>query len=1605
MGSDRLSALANHARQAGRRFGWAVAGFLVLVLVSLGTAAFATASFADDTDLQSGQIAATSTDGDVAWEYVLNSSGEAAITGYALPDGVTEINVPETLDGHRVGEVVDGVFANDARLAKVYFPPSVRSLGKALFKGCTNLETVSLAPMEELGLIPKQCFDGCTKLGSVSIPAGVYAINVEAFKGCTSLKTVEFPASGDLSRIESSAFSGCASLESVVFPAALDTIGQEAFADCARLSLIRFRGSDMTSIGTGAFERCFSLEEMHLPDRLSVLQDRAFADCSALKAVSFGLQIPSLISSDAFEGCNAIELMLFPTHGAAIDPSESDMEKAGWTKDMAYMTYYVTGSVDDVAINHIVPSSKHTAVTVPAKIGRRPVKRISAYAAKKRTLLTEVRFPSDTEVNHIGFEAFSGCIALRKIEIPATVTQIDAWAFKGCAFLSSVEFKTTSLDAIKSETFSGCRLLKEVTIPEGVETIEDHAFFNCLSLATVNLPDSLQNIQTQAFGCDEDSHMAIKTMRMPDSADSFYPPSDRDFFQSWIVNRERNTFKFQVTYGSYADSEWFEPHILGDPKLYPITLPESDREYVPVDIGENVGTEANPEYTTVLAYDQVENWTGGQVIPEVTATRWFRTTPVGSPHLTVTPVEGDDCTSVGIHHVKVTGNAPYFTGERILEFRIVAANVEDVQMEPVADCVWDDEKWEPDPVFYVRKDNPNYGFLSGAGESGKGTYKLVKGVDYEISRYKDNTEPGRATITITGKGNFQGKAEFGFNIVAHPLNQPPDYVATVEVADQTFTGEALTPTPDVVKLADRNGAFTDSLVLVEGQDYVVDAAGYKNNTDVGQATLRVKAADDSDYVSGFIDAHFNIVKPDYSVRFDANVPAGASTSCSGGMDDEGFAHDEAKALSKNGFALPGYDFDGWNTKADGTGTAYADGAEVQGLAESGVVVLYAQWSGKPYTIWYWSDDAGSQKHVQTAYFDRPGKLDVYSDRAFGWDSGGKTLRGWAGAGFGSFLKDGDDFCNLCGAPDADGNVADPVIVADWVQGGQIIVTVTKDGVPQGGLADDLVLVQGGTTFKVPVAYADGKYVFDPLSVPGLGGSVAQLPPGEYDIQFSTFGYPPASARITYGEEFAVSVVFDYYTVSLTKDLAHADFNEVEISGGEDNTVIARDGDMLGIKTTVAQGYLFDNYSVVGVAPIWEGGDPSKANQAIEVQGTAAISAHVSPIEYSVTVEGGTADKATAAAGETVTIAADEPEAGKAFVQWAHVDGVDYGNASSASTTFTMPAKDVAITVVTAPIVVGAIEDKVYAGSPIEPVDEVKVSLDGVDLVLTAADYEVSFEDNLNVGDAKVIVTMKNPRAGSAVSTFKITPRPATITVKSAGKVQGEGDPSFTGTVKGLVAKGDLGKVSYKRTNDDEAPGTYLGVLTATYAANPNYDVKVVNGDFTITRSFTVIWLDGDGSVLQRKTYGEGDKPPAYDGKTPTKAATAQHTYAFAGWDNGTVSGTVTTYRPLFSETAIRHEEPQTETAERAETAETAETGGPSDGTIDGKGSGHHSGDKHESEGADSDSGIERIEDAEAPLAPGFDGMIAAFGGMAAFALFLVLFLLHRRRRDESEQSD
>ena len=101
----------------------------------------------------------------------------------------------------------------------------------------------------------------------------------------------------------------------------------------------------------------------------------------------------------------------------------------------------------------------------------------------------------------------------------------------------------------------------------------------------------------------------------------------------------------------------------------------------------------------------------------------------------------------------------------------------------------------------------------------------------------------------------------------------------------------------------------------------------------------------------------------YGIRFAGNGATAGSVKSFANIP-----YSKAFYLRANAFTRKGYTFDGWNTKADGTGTKYSDKAKVKGLSAKGsVVTLYAQWKPVKYGITYYLN-GGTQSRNNTSYY-------------------------------------------------------------------------------------------------------------------------------------------------------------------------------------------------------------------------------------------------------------------------------------------------------------------------------------------------------------------------------------------------------------------------------------------------------------------------------------------------------------------------------------------------------------------------------------------------------------------------------------------------------------
>lgn len=124
--------------------------------------------------------------------------------------------------------------------------------------------------------------------------------------------------------------------------------------------------------------------------------------------------------------------------------------------------------------------------------------------------------------------------------------------------------------------------------------------------------------------------------------------------------------------------------------------------------------------------------------------------------------------------------------------------------------------------------------------------RLTKDTDYTVD-YTNNTNAGKATVTVTGTGNYIGTKTGNFTIAPAQLND-----ATVNVnGTYTYTGQAQTPTAGdvVVTLGGRT---------VPSDQYTISAS---DNMNAGQATATVTAKAGGNY-TGSASGKFTIEMAD-----------------------------------------------------------------------------------------------------------------------------------------------------------------------------------------------------------------------------------------------------------------------------------------------------------------------------------------------------------------------------------------------------------------------------------------------------------------------------------------------------------------------------------------------------------------------------------------------------------------------------------------------------------------------------------------------------------------------------------------------------------------------
>ena len=245
------------------------------------------------------------------------------------------------------------------------------------------------------------------------------------------------------------------------------------------------------------------------------------------------------------------------------------------------------------------------------------------------------------------------------------------------------------------------------------------------------------------------------------------------------------------------------------------------------------------------------------------------------------------------------------------------------------------------------------------------------------------------------------------------------------------------------------------------------------------------------------------------------------------------------------------------------------------------------------------------------------------------------------------------------------NSATDIHDASWI----FTIAKAEQSAPSASLFTTVAPTSEATTDgKITGITAEMEYrkVGDSAWTSGTGSDVTGLSSGKYQIRFKeTDNYNAGAFTEVDVPESGVSS----YNLTVNGGTGEGVFNE-----GASVTITAYEP---------ATGKKFSGWTIEGISGL----DTTKTSLTFNMPANAVTAtANYEDIEYTITVNGGTANKEKAKYGETVTITATIPT-GKKFVEWTSESGNIFADKTNVTTTFTMPAEDITV--------VATFEDELY----------------------------------------------------------------------------------------------------------------------------------------------------------------------------------------------------------------------------------------------------------------------------------------------------------------------
>lgn len=754
-----------------------------------------------------------------------------SLTEITLPEGVTKISSYAFAECHKlksinakgVTSVRDSAFEECFKLSEIEFSEDFYYVAGYAFCGCDSLKEFkydkqttfidiyafensgieSFEFSDKLTVIPEGAFESA-ELISITLPSNLEIIGPNAFNSCDNLEEIVIPETVKV--IDNYAFAYCTKLNgeitisenveklgcgifsntnySVLNYNTASTQAQNAFEE-TKLTTINF-GNNVKAIPSSLVKSCKELKSITLSDSITKIGEEAFAHCTNLERVKMSDNITE-IGDKAFYDCPNITELTIPKKVTELNANvfPENLTTVYYNAENCTFKGLAKSSAEDTYYSPFYYTNVNKVV-----IGN-TVKRIPNYFFSNVKFLETVILPDS--VAEIGKESFRAS-SIKNVVLPANLIIIEERAFADTQVVIDGNVFPDGMRIIGKEAFENCNDLEEIYIPDSVVDIAENAFTGCKKLSKVRMSPNVKLISIGCFkGCSV--------------LQSFVWESNVKLIADYAFANCKLLSEFDFT---------------GVELLYPNSFRNTGVTVVA--LGENKNEEAtnllSVESQSFKSCTDLETLSVGGNVATIKSEAFadcsnLEVAVISNSVINIASDAFDGCNSLTIYCMENSYAHDYAVQNNIPVSTFVIA--------PIPNQTYTGNRIEPELDVSVSNKH------------------LTENTDFTV-KYADNINVGTAKVTVSGKGIYKVLTSIAsFTIITK--NIAP--VTVAPVADQNYTGEAVTPSLTV----------TDgSNILREGTDYTV---AYKNNVTTGTATATIQGIGN---YSGTASVNFTILE-------------------------------------------------------------------------------------------------------------------------------------------------------------------------------------------------------------------------------------------------------------------------------------------------------------------------------------------------------------------------------------------------------------------------------------------------------------------------------------------------------------------------------------------------------------------------------------------------------------------------------------------------------------------------------------------------------------------------------------------------------------------------